>query len=64
MSEQEECGTCHFWLQVSEIGGCCRRYPPLTPMRATMLSAAESDVILDYPRSSSLSWCGEWRAKP
>lgn len=57
----ECCGTCKYWVLLSQHGdGACRRYPP----RPFLIQTNDGySAISHYPALSEDRWCGEYSAK-
>ena len=55
--EKENCGNCKYWRNFKEeTAGICRRYPP------TLIKKEEIvDLIISFPTTYSIEWCGEWQ---
>lgn len=56
------CGTCRFWLHVSEQEKVCRRYPP----NSTLIPAggiSGPQTVSFFPGMKADGWCGEYRER-
>lgn len=75
--EGESCSNCRFWMVFDEdeldMGGECRRYPPLPANTQdqqdevySLQSPDEADDPWEsrHPVTGPNEWCGEWKEKP
>lgn len=52
----EKCSGCHFWLEIHDERGNCRRKPPVV-----LWNEDDSEAVTEWPVVFASQWCGEYK---